>query len=355
MHDDSTSVIGLMSGTSLDGLDVVYVKFNKKDPKRYRIIACCTIEYTDQIREKLKNGIHETKEDLKNLDLDFGQYIGNTVNQFRRDHEISDVDFIASHGHTIFHEPAKGITLQIGNGQEIANVTKTKVVCDFRIQDVLLGGQGAPLVPIGDKLLFSDYEACLNLGGFANVSFDQNEERIAFDICPVNIVLNHYTRKLGLAYDESGRIASKGRVHKELLQTLNNLTFYKKHSPKSLGYEWVLEYIFPLIDSYEMSIQDILSTYVEHVAIQLSIVLKSKSSLLTTGGGVFNTFLMERVTHYSGRQYEMPLIEMINYKEALVFAFLGLLKIEDKVNCLKSVTGAKKNHSSGVIFNPNNT
>ncbi|MDT7833468.1 anhydro-N-acetylmuramic acid kinase [Flavobacteriaceae bacterium S356] len=355
MHDDSTSIIGLMSGTSLDGLDAVYVKFNKRDSKDYKIIACHTFEYTDQIYQKLKNGIHKTKEDLKNLDRDFAQYIGNTVNEFIKSYEISDVDFIASHGHTIFHEPAKGLTLQIGSGQEISNVTNTRVVCDFRTQDVLLGGQGAPLVPIGDKFLFSNYGACLNLGGFANVSFDQNKERIAFDICPVNIVLNHYSKKIGLAYDESGRVASSGQVYNELLQVLNDLNFYKLEPPRSLGYEWVLENIFPLIDSYKISVQDILSTYVEHIAIQLSVVLKSKSSILVTGGGAFNTFLMKRVTHYTGQQFEKPLAEIINYKEALIFAFLGLLRMEGKVNCLKSVTGAKKNHSSGVIFNPNNT
>jgi len=355
MHNDSISVIGLMSGTSLDGLDVVYAKFDKKNFKSYKIVACNTYSYTDEIVQKLKNGIYAQKEELLKLDKDFGGFIGNRVNEFREDYGISEVDFIASHGHTIFHEPAKGITLQIGSGQKIANLTKVQVVCDFRTQDVRLGGEGAPLVPIGDKLLFSDYDACLNLGGFANVSFDQREERIAFDICPVNIVLNHYARKLDLAYDKSGEIASNGHVQEELLKALNDIDFYRAAPPKSLGYEWVLKYIFPLIDSCKMSNQDILSTYVEHVAIQLSTVLRSKPSTLVTGGGVFNTFLMERVIHYSGNQFKIPSKEMINYKEALVFAFLGLLRTEGKVNCLKSVTGAKKNHSSGVIFNPNNT
>lgn len=354
MHNNSISVIGLMSGTSLDGLDVVCVKFDKKDHSNYRIVACHTYSYADEMMCSLKNGVHSKKEELLKLDMEFCKFVGNRVNQFRKEYCIPEVDFIASHGHTIFHEPAKGITLQIGNGQEIANLTNKQVVCDFRTQDVQLGGQGAPLVPIGDKLLFSDYEACLNLGGFANVSFDRNKERIAFDICPVNIVLNHYARKLNLAYDTSGEIASKGHVQQELLKALNDLDFYKIHPPKSLGYEWVLEFVFPLIDSHEISNHDVLSTYVEHIAIQLSIVLSSKSSTLVTGGGAFNTFLMERIMHYSGNQFKTPSKEIIDYKEALIFAFLGLLRREGKVNCLKSVTGAKKNHSSGVIFNPNN-
>lgn len=354
MQNNSISVIGLMSGTSLDGLDVICVKFDKKNRKSYKIVACHTYAYTDEMVYNLKNGIYSKKEELLKLDMDFGEFIGNRVNQFRKDYHISEIDFIASHGHTIFHEPAKGVTLQIGNGQKIADLTNKQVVCDFRTQDVQFGGQGAPLVPIGDKLLFSDYDACLNLGGFANISFDRNKERIAFDICPVNIVLNHYARKLGLIYDKSGDIASKGYVQQELLKALNGVDFYKVSPPKSLGYEWVLEYVFPIIDSYEISNHDVLRTYVEHIAVQLSAVLSSKSSTLVTGGGAFNTFLMERIIHYSGNQFKTPSKEIIDYKEALIFAFLGLLRIEGKVNCLMSVTGAKKNHSSGVIFNPNN-
>lgn len=355
MHKNNLYVIGLMSGTSLDGLDLVYVKFDAGNYANYEVICSKTSAYTHEWFGKLKKGVHRDTSELATLDRDFGVLIGEIVNEFIEQNSISEVDFIASHGHTIFHEPEKGITLQIGHGQEIANKTQLKVVCDFRTQDVKLGGQGAPLVPIGDKFLFSDYEACLNLGGFANVSFDKNNERIAFDICPVNIVLNHYAEKLGLEYDVSGEIASSGQVHEKLLNALNSLDFYRAEPPKSLGLEWVLEHIFPLIDSYQLSVANVLRTYVEHIAVQLSSVLKLKSSILVTGGGTFNTFLMERMKHYTGNCFSIPSNEIIEYKEALIFAFLGLLRIRGEVNCLQSVTGAEKNHSSGIIFNPNNT
>ncbi len=355
MHKNNRYVIGLMSGTSLDGLDLIYMRFTTEDYSNYEIIHYDTYAYSNEWIQKLKKGVYADKDELCLLDIDFGVLVGKSVNRFIEKFKISNIDFIASHGHTIFHQPEKGITLQVGNGQEIANATGLKVVCDFRTQDVKLGGQGAPLVPIGDKLLFSNYEACLNLGGFANVSYDSKGERIAYDVCPVNIVLNHYAEKLGLAYDESGNMASMGIVRDTLLKELNALTFYQIAPPKSLGYEWVLTYILPLIDGYDLSVRDILRTYVEHIAMQLSSVLKSKSSILVTGGGAFNSFLMERILYHSGNQFETPSKEMIEYKEALIFAFLGLLRIEGKVNCLKSVTGAKRNHSSGVIFNPNNT
>ena len=274
------------------------------------------------------------------------------VEFFIDENGIKEIDFIASHGHTILHQTDKGITLQIGNGQVLSTETNCNVICDFRKQDVQLGGQGAPLVPIGDELLFPEFDACLNLGGFANVSFRVNGKRVAFDVCPVNIVLNYYVKSIGLEYDDKGLIASTGNLNTQLLIGLNKLEFYQKEQPKSLGLEWVKKEIFPLIDSCELEIKDILITVVEHVAFQVAKSTINRKNILVTGGGVFNAYLMERIQFHSISKIVVPTAEIIDYKEALIFAFLGLLKSKNQVNCLSSVTGAKEDHSSGVLFSP---
>ncbi len=344
--------IGLMSGTSLDGIDIAYVRINNHLYKDFTILKAETFAYSKEWTSVLREAMLYSDKELLDLDINYGKYLGNLLKRFINENSISRLDFIASHGHTILHQPQKGITLQIGSGSEIANITKKKVICDFRTQDVELKGQGAPLVPIGDRLMFSNYDFCLNLGGFANISYEQEDKRIAFDICPVNIVLNHYVNKLGLDFDDKGKIASKSTVNNLLLNKLNTLNFYFQRPPKSLGLEWVQQNIFPLIDGLEDNIEIILKTFVEHIAIQIGNILKIDSSVLVTGGGVFNTFLMERIEHHAQIKIVLPSEELIDYKEALVFAFLGLLKINNQVNCLKSVTGAVKDHSSGVIFYP---
>jgi anhydro-N-acetylmuramic acid kinase len=352
MNKNFFFVIGLMSGTSLDGIDLVYAKFDERKYSDFEILASETVSYSDNWKSKLQKAISFSDEKLKELDLDYGKLLGENINNFIKKFTIDTIDFIASHGHTVLHQPNKGITLQVGNGQLIANVTKQKIVCDFRTQDVEFGGQGAPLVPVGDALLFSEYDYCLNLGGFSNVSFKMEGKRIAFDICPVNIVLNYYANKLGLEYDESGEIASKGRLNLQLLQQLNALPFYSQNPPKSLGLEWVKENIFPLIDAVETDISSILRTFVEHVAVQISKIIKENNSVLVTGGGAFNSFLINRIQHNSNSKILLPKKELIDFKEALIFAFLGLLKLDNQVNCLGSVTGAKQDHSSGRIFLP---
>ena len=342
--------IGLMSGTSLDGLDLVYVKFNNNSYKDFQIIHADTIPYSEKWKIILQKSIELSANDLNDLDIKYGKFLAERVNEFIIKYSIKNIDFISSHGHTVLHQPEKGITLQIGNGQIISKITKQKVVCDFRTQDVKLGGQGAPLVPIGDELLFPEYDYCINLGGFSNISYREKNKRIAFDICPVNIVMNFYASKLGFQYDKNGDLASQGKINNQLLSKLNELDFYKKQYPKSLGLEWVQNEVYPLIDSMEKNHIHILRTLVEHIAIQISNIVDQNSSILFTGGGVFNSFLMNRISILSANKVIITSKKIINYKEALIFSLLGLLRIENKNNCLKSVTGANKDHSSGVIF-----
>jgi anhydro-N-acetylmuramic acid kinase len=349
-------VIGLMSGTSLDGVDLVYVKFIKGQNYSFEILKRDSINYSEIWKNKLQNAFNSSGENLIKLDVEYGTFLGELIQTFISKNKIDIVDFIASHGHTIFHRPEQNYTFQIGSGAVIAEITKIKVICDFRVQDVALGGQGAPLVPIGDQLLFSDFDFCLNLGGFANISFQNEGRRKAFDICPVNIVLNNYTRKNGLEFDDKGKLAKEGVLHKILFEELNGLPFYLDDKPKSLGYEFVVETVLPMIESYKLSLKDVLNTFTEHSAYQISKVINRNKStnnknVLLTGGGAFNDYLIERISLYTNAKIIVPDKEIINFKEALIFALLGVLKDQNEVNCLQSVTGAKKDHSSGVIFN----
>tara|TARA_R110002050_G_scaffold290260_1_gene443697 strand:- start:17935 stop:19008 length:1074 start_codon:yes stop_codon:yes gene_type:complete len=345
-------VIGLMSGTSMDGLDLAYCEFVFKMQKwDFKIIHSETIPYSKKWLKHLNNARQLSKKDLAELDLTYGVYLGQQVNNFIRKEKIFEVDFIASHGHTVHHQPAKGITVQIGNGEEISKHTGKTVVCDFRVQDVKLGGQGAPLVPIGDKLLFSEFDACVNLGGFVNVSFDKQNQRLAFDICPVNIMMNYMTQKIGLKYDESGDLARKGEIISGFLMALNQLHYYAASIPKSLGIEWVEAEVYPLIKN-EYVIQDVLRTMVEHVAIQISkgLDVPSLNHVLVSGGGAFNTFLMERIRANSRANFSILGKDITEFKEAMVFAFLGVLRMRNENNILKSVTGASIDHCAGEIF-----
>ena len=353
MKNSTKYCIGVMSGTSLDGLDIAYIELNFETSFQFKIIKAVTIPYHPNWKNALKNGFHLSGEALTKLDADYGIYLGDTLKTFITKNNIENLDFIASHGHTIYHNPSESYTLQIGNGPYINTITGVKTICDFRVQDVALGGQGAPLVPIGDALLFSEYDYCLNLGGFSNISMRENKLRIAYDICPVNIVLNHYVNSLNLEYDNNGEIASTGTIESNLLNELNALPFYNDSKPKSLGYEFILETIFPIIDKYKLETKDILRTFVEHIAQQIAKKIDSNPTkkMLIAGGGAYNGFLIEKLQSYTKTQLIIPNDEIINYKEALVFALLGYLKNEDQNNCLKSVTGASKNHSSGIIYN----
>ena len=355
MFKEKYTTIGVMSGTSLDGVDLAHIVFTVKNNKwEFQILESETISYTTDWLNKLKIAVDFSEGQLEKLNQDYTQHLASIILSFIEKYEIKDLDAVCSHGHTILHQPQNGFTLQIGNLPEIAALLNQTVVCDFRVQDVQLGGQGAPLVPIGDRILFSEYDYCMNLGGFSNVSFEKNKERIAFDISPVNTVLNFYANQLGLDYDDKGSISRTGICNENLLQELNTLDFYQKKHPKSLGFEFVKETILPIIESYTIPIEDKLNTFTEHVALQIALALPKKNgSLFITGGGAYNNFLIERIQyHLPEMKIIIPSQKILEFKEALIFALLGVLKLRGEINVLSSVTGAKSDHSSGMIYYP---
>lgn len=346
-------IIGVMSGTSLDGLDIAQCIFKKIDNIwSYKINHSETINYTKKQQLKLSNALHFTALELKFLDVKLGEFIGKKVKEFIKRNNLS-CDFVSSHGHTIFHQPKQKITMQIGSGASIAAECNLPVICDFRSLDVALEGNGAPLVPIGDRLLFSEYKYRLNLGGIANVSYEDEDNTIAHDVCVCNILLNHYAKKLEADYDKNGDFAREGEIIYPLLENLNRLDFYQNNSPKSLGIEWVKENIFPFTEMYKDEPKNILTTAVFHIAKQIAETINGNEKpekVLITGGGAFNSFLVETLKTMTHHEIIIPEPQIVNYKEALIFAFLGLLRWENTVNCLSSVTGAKKDNIGGAIY-----
>jgi anhydro-N-acetylmuramic acid kinase len=353
MKKDYYNVIGVMSGTSLDGVDLAHIQFELKNSKwTFKILETETIPYAISWVNRLKEAVSFSADELKILNSEYTKLLASIISNFIASYKIENLDAICSHGHTILHQPQNKYTLQIGNLPEISSLINQTVVCDFRVQDVQLGGQGAPLVPIGDQILFSDYDYCMNLGGFSNVSFEENNNRIAFDISPVNTVLNYYANQLGFDYDDKGNISRTGKLNPPLLDKLNSLDFYQKKYPKSLGFEFVKETVLPIIESYTISTKDKMNTFTEHIAYQISLALPYKNkSLFVTGGGAYNDFLLERTQfHLPDMNIIIPENKILEFKEALIFAFLGVLKLRDEINVLSSVTGAVKDHSTGNIF-----
>ncbi|MCW3170139.1 anhydro-N-acetylmuramic acid kinase [Chryseobacterium sp. 09-1422] len=342
--------IGLMSGTSLDGLDICLAKFEKQNSTwKFEIIKAETLSYSEHWENQLRNSIHLSAEELLELHSEYGFFLGKAVKNFISKYNLQNIDVIASHGHTVFHQPQKKFTLQIGDGRAIKFETGLPVVYDFRSQDVLMGGNGAPLVPIGDELLFSEYDACLNLGGFSNISLKLEDRRIAFDIAPVNIVLNKLALNFNQNYDDKGDLAREGTIDTELLNKLNSLQFYSQSHPKSLGVEWCNTNVFSLIENLDS--KAFLATFTEHAAEQISKVFNQYqlNKVLFTGGGTYNSFLIEKIKEKTNSEIIIPEKQIIDFKEALIFAFMGVLRINNEINVLSSATGSCNDHSSGVI------
>lgn len=346
--------IGIMSGTSLDGLDIAYAEYHLKDNEwSFSPGPAKTIKYPDEIKKKLESSMQFSGEELAELDSSYGLWIGEQVNEFIKKQHLSP-NFIASHGHTVFHQPENNYTLQIGDGNGINAVTGIPVISNFRKLDVALGGQGAPLVPVGDAMLFSTYDYCLNLGGIANISRADGKDAIAYDICGANMVLNFLARRNGEDYDTDGKTAAKGELIEPLLKELDRLAFYTKKGPKSLGYEHVSQQVFPLL-SEEYVVDDLLNTYTHHVAKKIGESLSELGgiegqNMLITGGGARNKYLIKLIREYCKPvKVTLPKAEIIDYKEAIVFGFLGLLRILGESNVWAKVTGASRDSCSGEI------
>jgi anhydro-N-acetylmuramic acid kinase len=341
-----------MSGTSLDGVDLACCEFEQTgETWNFKIVAAETFAYTAEWKQRLATASGQTGLGLAFTNNLLGRHFGEIAHEFIQKHNFTP-DFIASHGHTIFHRPADGLTLQIGSGAEIVAQTGLTTVCDFRTSDIALGGQGAPLVPVGDKLLFSEFQFCLNLGGFANISFDESGKRLAFDVCPLNTIFNDLANRLNLDFDKDGQVASSGKLDEELLNALNDISFYSQKPPKSLGREWLDTCFLPVLNNFNLDIPDKMRTLAEHFAIQIAVVAKDKPSgkMLITGGGAFNSFLVERISYHSAHQIVIPDPMIVNFKEALIFAFLGVLRLKGIPNCLSSVTGASHDNVGGAVY-----
>ena len=340
-------VLGLMSGTSLDGIDLAICTYIKKKKWEFIIEKSKTVKYTNYWKNTLANLHKKSEEIISSTNIEYGKLLAHTINNFLSNEKV---DFIASHGHTIIHQPENKLTLQIGDGQTISNITKIKTINNFRNLDISLDGQGAPLVPIGDLFLFKNYKYCINLGGFANISIKNKNKITAFDICPTNIIMNEISSKIGYEFDKNGRIAEKGNLIPKLLKELNSLSYYQIPPPKSLSREWLEKFIHPLILK-EYSPKDLLKTFCEHIAIQIGKFLTDKSVLIS-GGGVFNKYLISRILYHSKSEVIIPNKIIVNFKEALIFGFMGVLRLRNEVNCLKTATGSKRDNCGGEINNP---
>jgi anhydro-N-acetylmuramic acid kinase len=347
-------VVGLMSGTSLDGLDIAHCTFTRNnDGWKFTIDNAATIPYNKKWHTKLSQSHTLAAMDLIQTDVEYGKYLGEQCAAFIKENRLKP-DFITSHGHTVFHQPQKGFTLQIGNGNALFSVTNIPVVYDLRSLDVMYGGQGAPLVPAGDKWLFSEYDVCLNLGGIANLSTDIKQRRIAFDVCFVNMGLNFLAAKIGKKFDRNGALSSEGDVNKKLLKSLTNIYSKTRKTRPSLGREIFENQIQSLIDDSSIQVNDRLRTFTEAAAMEIVdtiLSIRKNAKVLCTGGGAFNSFLMSRMLELGGDDvtFIIPDDEIVKFKEALVFAFLGVLRVNDQANCFKSVTGASKDSSGGIL------
>lgn len=354
MQTETYHTIGLMSGTSLDGLDIAYCKFEKNDEKwNYEIIEAETISYPSDILKYLKDGIALSGIKLRTIDLKLGYWMGEQIRVFINKYLVR-AQFVSSHGHTIFHQPDNGLTLQIGDLNALHAACELPVIGDFRTLDVMKGGQGAPLVPAGDQLLFSEFDICLNLGGIANLSFYNSENnRIAYDVSVCNLLLNKLAALEGFDYDEDGKMAASGTTNKDLLKQLNAIDYYNSSAPKSLGLEQIEDEVFPLFKKSSDKSVNLLATAAEHIAEQISRSIKahlSEGKVLITGGGARNTFLINNLKHKLGSQIHIAEVpeKLIDYKEALIFAFLGVLNLRNETNVFSSVTGANSNSISGM-------
>jgi anhydro-N-acetylmuramic acid kinase len=365
LASNNSLVLGMMSGTSLDGLDIAACKFWEENNQwKFEIIKATTFEYSPNEIAILKNAFSLSGSNLISLHHQYGSLLGKKAKYFCDKHQLKP-NFIASHGHTVFHQPnnkfdafnpsienstTNGFTFQLGHGANIAAVSGLNTVCDFRTSDVAYGGQGAPLVPIGDELLFSQYNYCLNLGGISNISFNKDGKRKAFDIGICNMALNELAQQAHLNFDKDGLIAQSGKIEDVLLEQLLEAAAINHLNQHSLGYEWYANQIKPILDTYNCALENKLRTYCEFIAIQIGAAISINNTVLITGGGAKNNFLINCIQQNTNCKIIIPDEQLIDFKEALIFAFLGLLRINHQANSLSEVTSAKKNSIGACIY-----
>lgn len=346
-----------MSGSSMDGVDLAHCTLTENNGKwSYTINQAVTIPYDENWRIRLSQLRSQGSLIYVKTDVFYGRYLGEKVNEFIKEYNLQ-TDLIASHGHTVFHYPNEWITAQVGDGSTISAITNLPVVSDFRRMDLAKGGEGAPLVSIGDELMFNEYDFCLNLGGFANISGTVNGIRIAYDLSPCNIVLNRVARDTGKSYDEDGKIAEMGSINYELLNKLNEIDWYKKPYPKSLNRDWINKEMWHLVRDFDdMKSEDRMKTLVDHIAVQVANSLESLAGgdatgkkVLVTGGGAFNKTLIDHLRSHTDATFVVPDNSLVNYKEALIFALLGILRAKNMVNIQKAGTGASSDSVSGAL------
>jgi len=343
------SAIGVMSGSSLDGMDLAWCEFTEENGKwTYSIREARTIPCSATLRDRLVNVMQGSALELARLHCDMGKMIGDACREMV---EGKSIDLIASHGHTIFHKPDEGLTTQIGCGAEIAARSGITTICDFRTMDVALGGQGAPLVPLGEKLLFPQYKTFLNIGGICNIAVHSADRVVGYDVCIGNQALNFLAEEIGERYDRDGAMARSGEVNAALLQRLNALPFHAQAPPRSLGREWFGADVQPFISDVSITLKDRMRTVVEHMATIIGRSVKNNpDAVLVTGGGAHNGYLMERISALCDARIEIPDRVTIEYKEALIFALLGVLRLRKEETALASVTGARQDSVGGAMY-----
>ena len=367
-------VIGVMSGSSMDGLDMAYCVLSEVGGEwSCEIEAADSMSFSEDWKNKLLALTDFSAKELIQAHVDFGHYMGQRINAFIEKNALEHkVHYVASHGHTVFHEPTpvrgklqNGMTFQIGDGASIAAELELPVISDLRNMDVAFGGQGAPVVPIAEKLLWGGYDYFLNLGGIANISYhpnndDNHDVAWAYDVCPANRVLNSLLNTIDKEYDDKGALAASGTCDGILLQKLNELDYYNQPAPKSLANQFGLEKLLPLIQESGLELKHQVNTMVEHIAMQIGKACLSEGptdsdgkNMLISGGGAHNDYLLQRIDHYCGLKkvtIEKADVQTLEYKEAVAMALMGALRWREEENVLSSVTGAKKNSIGGALW-----
>jgi anhydro-N-acetylmuramic acid kinase len=354
-------VIGLMSGSSLDGLDIVYVHIDESRGKwSFEIKAAACHPYSAEWVTRLQQAQKIAVPDFLKLHTSFGQHLGQQVAEFMTANELDlKVDFLAVHGHTVFHDPAAATTFQLGDGAAISASLAMPVISDLRAMDIALGGQGAPIVPVGDRLFFGGHQYWLNLGGIANITIKHNDDYLAFDIGACNQVLNHFAAKKGLEYDDAGSLAKSGMVNEKVLEQLNELPYYRQDAPKSLANEFSVQEVIPVLEAAGLSVEDALATAVYHIAEQVVASIKNNPqpggpvTMLATGGGALNSHLvavLQSLLEPEEVSVVIPDEQLIRYKEAVVMALIGTLRWREEENVFSSVTGAARDSVGGALW-----